>query len=235
LGHKFVFYLNASEISDAAVRFGRAESHHISAVLRLAAGSVVEAVDGEGTLYGVRLEKLQRGSWWGSILRREVQESQAPLPVSLALPCLKGERWEVALEAACEMGIKEVWLTDYHKAVVKWSKGRTERAQRKAIEALKQSGGSRMTRIQGPLALAQLVCETRAGEIWFADADGEVLPVIADAGLFIIGPEAGLDAEELDLLAKFRARRFSLGKRRLRSETAAVAALAQAARMLKKP
>jgi len=227
--HQFLFYADPEAVQDDKVLFDRRESHHISDVLRAAAGAVVEATDGLGWIYRVRLAEIERGCWAGKILDKRQAEAEASLPISLALPCLKGDRWETALEAACEMGLRAVWLVDYAQAGLKWSKARLERAERKAIEALKQSHGSRLTLIQGPCSLEELLRQSDSGEIWAADASGEPLPNLRAPVLLIVGPEAGLGEAERELLQMKRSRFFSLGSRRLRAEVAAAAAIAQAA------
>lgn len=232
MAHKFIFYLAPHDVGAESACFSRAESHYISDVLRLSVGKSVEAVDGLGSRYILQLQKLDGGRWWGRIVQREITEPGVAVPISLALPCLKLDRWESALEAACELGIETVWLTHYRQAATRWSKARQERAQRKAIEALKQSRGSRLTQIRGPLSLAQLLSSADFVAVWMADPDGEALPPIAAGSLLIIGPAAGLHPEEDAILRANRVRCFSLGKRRLRSEIASVAALAQAARMV---
>jgi 16S rRNA (uracil1498-N3)-methyltransferase len=183
-------------------------------------------------MYRVKLATRQKGCWIGEILDKRLVEAQAPLPVSLALPCLRGDRWETALETACELGVREVWLVDFAQSALRWSKSRRERAERKAIEALKQSGGSRLTLIQGPCSLEELVAQPDAGEIWAAHASGDPLPDLRAPVLLLIGPEAGFAEAEIKFLNRKHARFFTLGSRRLRTEIAATVALAQAASRL---
>ena len=227
--HQFLFYADPEAVQVDEIIFDRRESHHISDVLRTAAGATIEVTDGLGWIYRVKLTSAEKGRWAGQILEKRQAEAGAPLPISLALPCLKGDRWENALEAACEMGLSAVWLMDFAQASLSWSKARRERAERKAIEALKQSGGSRLTLIQGPCGLEELLRQSNAGEIWTAEASGEPLPDLRAPILLIIGPEAGLGAAERELLKVKQSRLFSLGSRRLRAEVAAVAAISQAA------
>ncbi len=183
-------------------------------------------------MYRVKLATREKGCWIGEILDKRLVEAAAPLPVSLALPCLRGDRWEIALEIGCELGIREVWLVDFAQSALRWSKSRRERAERKAIEALKQSGGSRLTVIQGPCSLEELIAQADAEEILAADASGDPLPHLRVPVLLIIGPEAGLAEAEIKFLQMKHAGFFSLGSRRLRTEVAATVALVQAASRL---
>lgn len=225
--HKFTFYVEPSRFQSEQVQFSRAESHHLSSVLRMKRGDQVEAVDGKGYIYSIQLLHREAGCWRGRILSRRLHEVTTPIPACIALPCLKGDRWEIALDAACEMGIQEVWLVDFKSASITWTKARQERAKRKAVEALKQSVGGRLTEILGPATLPGVIEACPTTPIWLADPTGGVMPASLETPLIVVGPEAGLHPEEEEYLTSKRVHRFSLGKRRLRSEIAVVAALTQ--------
>ncbi|RJP81323.1 MAG: RsmE family RNA methyltransferase [Candidatus Zixiibacteriota bacterium] len=226
MGHQFRFYLDPAAIEGLEVRFDPGESHHLSGVLRRGTGAEIEATNGLGELFAVRLTGKWGGQWHGEIVERTAAPEAELLPLALALPCLKGDRWELALEAACELGTGEVWLVDYRQAAVAWSPARADRARRKAVEALKQSGGTRLTRILGPCRPADLLQIFPGEQIYLADAEGQPLEGIQTPALLVVGPEAGWSGEEEALFRQAGAKRFSLGSRRLRSEIASIAALA---------
>lgn len=225
-----MFYLDPAEIQGDSGRFSPEESHHMSGVLHLRGNELIEATDGEGKIYAVQLAWREGGCWIGRILSCNVHEAEAPLPVSIALPCLKSDRWQMALEAACEMGVDEVWPVDFKRAALKWTANRLAKARRRAIEVLKQSGGSRLTRIREPLSLWETLHRGSFTGIWLAHPEGTPLSSISAGALLIVGPEAGFNPEEEEeVLSQFGVKRFRLGSRRLRSEVALVAALSQAA------
>lgn len=228
MSHKFIFFLNPEDVSSDSATFSRAESHHLD-VLRQGAGCQVEAIDGCGRRYCLQLDEKQGGLWRGAILSQEMTEPAAPLPISLALPCLKAERWESALEAACEMGIERVVLTEYRQAVVSWTDARLDKARRKAVEALKQSGGSRLTEITGPLNLTELLNVVGGLNVYLTEKEAEAFTGIMAPAMILVGPEAGFHPEEESVLKAAGVQRFNLGKRRLRSEIACIAALSHAA------
>lgn len=225
--HTFVFYLAPSDIQDHQVVFSRAESHHIRAVLRLTRGDRITATDGQGSHYSIRLTEYKAGQWQGEIEHREKDESAPVMPLCLALPCLKGDRWEIALEAACEMGVQEIGLVDYRNAALSWTLPRVQRAQRKAIEALKQSGGGCLTLVEKSSSLEAFLAKHPDLPIYSAKASGQPLLSVRFPVLLIVGPEADLHPEEESLLKTRQAQYFSLGPRRLRSEIAVLIAMAQ--------
>jgi 16S rRNA (uracil1498-N3)-methyltransferase len=229
VNHKFIFYLDPDGISKESAIFSPEESHHLSGVLRKVAGCEVEAVDGCGYRYRIQLLHKKDQRWVGAILSGEKVEQSAPQPLWLALPCLKSERWEMALEGACELGIQGIYLTHYQNAAASWTTNRIIKARRKAIEALKQSGGSCLTGIIGPLSIQELLIANPSLNVYLADSSGPAMVNLQVPALLLIGPEAGIHVEEEALLKQVNHYRFNLGKRRLRSEIACVAALAQAA------
>jgi RsmE family RNA methyltransferase len=229
LNHNFTFYIEPDGISGNTAVFSPEESHHISGVLRRDTGCEVEAVDGHGIRYRIRLFQKNEHCWEGEILSREKGESSAPMDLRLALPCLKHDQWEVALEAACALGIQGIYLIDFKNAALRWTPPRVTKAKKKAIEALKQSGGSLLTEIAGPFWLRELHTESRNLNVYLADKSGPALSKLTCPALLLIGPEAGFDEEVKGVLRQWNLSRFNLGTRRLRSEVACITALAQAA------
>jgi RsmE family RNA methyltransferase len=103
------------------------------------------------------------------------------------------------------------------------------KTKRKAIEALKQSGGSLLTEIAGPFSLRELMTKTQDLNVYLADKSGPALSVLTCPALLFIGPEAGFDEEDEGVLRQRCLSRFNLGTRRLRSEIAGLVALSHAA------
>lgn len=227
MSHRFLFYIDSADISGDKVRFNRSESHHMRGVLRLEQRTQVEATDGLGYIYRIQLAESAGGHQFGKILEKYLEEPRAPLPILIAVPCLKGGRWEIAVEAACEMGVEAIYPVDFLRAVLKWIPSRIEKIKRKAVEIMKQSGGSRLTEIKEPRALQPLIEQECFAEIWLADPGGGFLSEVRKGTLLIVGPEAGLDEKEEEYLTEVNVQRFNLGSRRMRSEMAAVVSLAQ--------
>ncbi|MFH1863147.1 MAG: RsmE family RNA methyltransferase [bacterium] len=223
--HQFVFYANPEQIQGSRICFDAFESRHIN-VLRLQKGAEIRVVDGKGRLFTVQLDSYCDNQWRGFIHDSRIHESSAPAPLSLALPCLKGEHWGIALEAACEIGIHEIFLVDYQNSAVHWTEARLEKARRKALEALKQSGGSHLTHVSGPFSLTELITGWKSA-ILVADSSGGECESVPESALLIIGPEAGLHEQEIEALKKRKSVFIRFGDRRLRSEISAIVAVSQ--------
>jgi 16S rRNA (uracil1498-N3)-methyltransferase len=226
MGHRFTFYTESAGVEGGWVHFDRAESHHIGRVLRSCIGQVIRATDGKGSILSVQLEKMVDGCWTGRVLSRIEEEPAAPLLMTVGLPCLKAERWLIALEACCEFGIRTIYPVNFELSVSQWTSTRVDKARRKSVEILKQAGGSLLTRIEEPIALTELLDREDFSEILLADPEGEKMDTLADDALVIVGPEAGFSPREEELFHKVNARRLALSSRRLRSEIAVIAVIA---------
>ncbi|MBU0518596.1 RsmE family RNA methyltransferase [bacterium] len=233
MSHQYLFYIDRVDQQNGIVLFDAEESHHITNVLRKADGSRIEATDGRGWKYAIQLDATQPKRCKGIILEKQFIEMDAPLPVQIGIPCLKGDRWQTIVEVSAEIGVSAICPLEFEQAQVQWSEAKLEKARRKAREALKQSGGCYLTGITEPFTLHRAVSRDDFSRVYYADSEGEPLGSIEPQSLLVIGPEAGFSARESRLLMDAGARRFSLGHRRLRSEVAAIAAVAQAQQQFK--
>ena len=90
------------------VRFDAAEAHHLRRVLRLRSGAVVEATDGTGRLYTVRLVGLDAEGGWGTIEGRAEPGRESPCAITLAQAILKGDRMSWLVQKATELGVARI-------------------------------------------------------------------------------------------------------------------------------
>jgi 16S rRNA (uracil1498-N3)-methyltransferase len=224
--HGYRFYLPPHRIEGDTARFDPAESHHMKAVLRLSFGDEIEATDGRGNLFRIRLDHWEDRAVVGKILQGNEVETRSPAPIEVALPCLKGDRWRIAVEGVCDLGVHAVRLVHFHRSQARWTPIKADKAERKAVEILKQSSGCRLTAVHHPVALSDLLEQTSFPEVIVADQNGQPPEKVPEGSLVIIGPEVGFSREEDERLNSARCRRFRFGSRRLRSEIAAITAAA---------
>ncbi len=148
--------------------------------------------------------------------------------VGLAIGILESrERMEFALEKATELGI-----TDFYPIACEFSQKKTlalERLQAKAIAAVKQCKRSRVTVIHPPMKVEDVLNNSSNwSKIILADMEGieSKSDTQGASTLVFIGTEGGFSPKELVALrSDSRTVRLYLGERRLRAETAAIAAL----------
>jgi 16S rRNA (uracil1498-N3)-methyltransferase len=205
--------------------------HYLADVLRLAPGAPLEVFDGQGGTYDAAFEG---GEWIALGPRREVPPPAARVWLAFALS--KGEKPELVVQKATELGVSRLLPFQAGRSVVRLDPGRAaERARRWrriAEEAARQCGRSEVPQVSVPGTLVGALSAAPAGfaKILLHAGDGEGLGALcipgAEGFLAVVGPEGGLTAAEVDAARAAGCRLGSLGPRILRAETAAIAAAA---------
>jgi 16S rRNA (uracil1498-N3)-methyltransferase len=210
-------------------------AHHLLRVLRRRPGDPVELFDGTGVVARARLvagDARRCTVEVESILEGDGGES--PLAVHLGLALLRGERMDVALQKACELGVARITLLDTTRVEVRLDGKRLENRLRHwqgvLVHAAQQSGRARLPELFGPVSLLAF-CEGLAddGPRLVLDPEGTPLAPTAEPparAVLVTGPEGGLAPEDLAALDDAGFRPTALGPRVLRAETAPLAGLA---------
>ena len=232
------FYAPPEALVGETIRLSVEESHHLMRVLRLNVGDEVSVFDGCGNEYRCRYVTAQGKQ---ALLERFATLDYAvesPLALTLVQGLAKGEKFDFIVQKATELGVMRIvpLLSDYAdvKLNVQQTEKRLERWQRISLEALKQCGRRTLVDISEPLTLGEVLQNTdeTALRLYFNERGGMSLQAaIADAQpdqavLAFIGPEGGWSEAEIDLLNRHDCQAVSLGRRILRTETAAIVALA---------
>jgi 16S rRNA (uracil1498-N3)-methyltransferase len=216
-------------------------AHHAREVLRLRAGASVRVFDGAAHEWDAVLEEVSRRTVSARLLHAVEPRPESPLGLCLAMAVLKGDRMELVIQKATELGVAAIWpiVTDRTDAVARPAlKGsRSERWERVASGAAEQCGRATVPHVAPTVTLEALVERP-----W----DGARAALLETAGhpplpslpidpalplLLLVGPAGGFEAAEASALREAGFLAASLGPRILRAETAAVAAvsIAQAA------
>ena len=229
-------------ISSAAIKNDDAlvtgdELHHLRDVLRLREGDQVTLIDERGRKIGGRIESINAS---GAAIRIDrIEEPRIAPRLILALAIIKGPRMDFAIEKAVELGVSEVWPLLCERCVVRDpGRERIARWRRLAIAAGKQSLAARTVEIASPIEFADLPNRVpRAMLPLICQAQAPPLASLArratDAGILIAcGPEGDFTPSEVSTAELAGFLRAGLGGQRLRTETAALAALAIAGSIL---
>lgn len=211
-------------------------AHYLQRVLRRRPGDPVIAFDGEGV--SARGEVLAAGGR-GCRVRLDApyaDDLDSPLGTLLLLALLKGDRMDTALQKACELGVDGIQLISTRRSEVKLDGKRLDNRMRHWAGVLRhaamQSGRSRLPALHAPVALATAVTDLPEGLRLVMDPEGASLDGLVDADVpvtqvtFATGPEGGFDATDLEVLDDAGFRRWRLGPRVLRAETAPLTGLA---------
>jgi 16S rRNA (uracil1498-N3)-methyltransferase len=212
-------------------------AHRFFRVLRLPAGTIVELFDGAGRIARGTLEPP------GELVDIELRAASDPLPpLVVAQAVTKTEKLELVVQKGTELGASAFLLVDCARSHVHLgdrAPKRRERLQRVAEDAARQSGRVSVPSIEGPVRIAEVCERVRAfpgvAALGVLSAEAPLTEVLAAdperaaRGLFVvIGPEGGLDDSEVRALEGAGVAGVRLGAHVLRTETAALAALAAA-------
>jgi len=230
------FYAPPDAFRRGNISFSEEETHHLATVLRIREGDEFFVTDGFGKLFRCRLEKGRSEYASASIISEEESISQPTIRICLAMGILKNKQMEIALDWSTQLGIVEFvpLLANFSEHEMGTEGAYLERFQKIAIRAIKQSKSVWLPEISEKSSLAEFL-KFRAKDfdgLLYADISGvPSLPkrmAVPETKLaIIIGPEGGLSSAEQAELTEYGAIPFSLGHARLRSETAAVLAVAK--------
>jgi 16S rRNA (uracil1498-N3)-methyltransferase len=228
-------HVAASLAPGARVRLPRDAAAHVTRVLRLGAGDALTLFNGDGADYPARIAALGRGAIEAEVTGRADPHPESPLAVTLVQGIARAERMDLVLQKATELGVAAVVPVAAARSVVRLdaaSRGRKlEHWRGIAIAACEQCGRARLPEVASPRTLGEFLAEPARSRTRILLAPGAERSVAAAARgaasvELLVGPEGGLEDGErrAALAAGFFACR--LGPRVLRSETAAIAALA---------
>ena len=202
------------------------EFHHSIRVVRVRVGEEVELFDRAGNAAHGVVETIERDR--AVIAARDPLPSrESPLAIHLAMAVIQLEKFELVLQKATELGVKTIipLVTDRVELRPERYSGKLERWNKIVFEAVKQCGRAVVPAIEPPATFDEMLARSGTMILFDADAESEPLSGLHEVTI-LIGPEGGWSEEEL---ARARDRKVlvqRLGPRRLRAETAAIAAVA---------
>lgn len=206
------------------------ESVHCARVLRLKEGDEIETVDGAGYSYTCRITKASPKGVEVEILeRREEPKNWGPRLTLAVAPTKNADRMEWLVEKAVELGIEEIVLLKCEHSERKVMK--LDRVTRIMVSAMKQSLKASMPVLRGPVPIADFLGESRDKDA--CRVFGYCSPSVErqDFGdvykpnenlIIMIGPEGDFSPVEVAEAIKAGFVPVTLGKSRLRTETAAL-------------
>ena len=249
------FYAAPEAIGESAIHLSRDESHHLARVLRLHAGDEAFAFDGCGREYRCRVAASDAHQARLEVIEALTDRVESPLDLTLGQALAKGEKFDLIVQKATELGVRRIAPLVTENTDVRLSderaEKRAERWRRIALEALKQSSGRRLVEIPQPMALVDFLDSitpgkglrtptTRAADerpappalLVFSERGGasinEALGQTSHAQpvFACVGPEGGWSEVEIEGFVARGASFVTLGPRTLRAETAALVAVA---------
>jgi 16S rRNA (uracil1498-N3)-methyltransferase len=228
------FYLAGPLRAGGAAELSEDAAHHAVHVLRIRQDEPVVLFDGRGGEYDARIASMERLRVRLDVLGHRDVERELPLRVGLVQGMSSGERMDFTVRKAVELGVAEIWPVLAESSVAR-PKGdraasRVEHWRRVVISACEQCGRNRLPVVH-PIgaakdyrddSAAQKLLLSPRSDLRFTDA----AKTNNGAVILAAGPEAGFSADEEAAFLRAGFVPVRLGARVLRTETAALAALA---------
>jgi 16S rRNA (uracil1498-N3)-methyltransferase len=227
------FHLDAPLRAGGVCTLSEDAAHHAVHVLRLREGDDVTLFNGRGGEFAARIASMQRLRISIDLLQHRAIERESPLRITLVQGVSAGERMDSTVRKAVELGVAEVQPVLAARSVARPKGDRAENRrshwQKIVIAACEQCGRNRVPEVQALVSLDDYQPASGTTKILLSPASELPLSKLSTADNRIVlaaGPEAGFTEEEEARLVQAGFVPTSLGPRVLRTETAAVAALA---------
>ncbi len=209
---------------------------HASRVLRLTVGDYATLFSGDGYDYLCELITLTKSTVTAQVISKTDVDSESPLNITLLQAISSGDRMDYTIQKAVELGVNQIQPINSQRSLVKLSGERAEKRkehwQNVVISACEQSGRAIVPKVNSPITLANWLSHnplqaesTRITLSPIATQTLQDLPTPTGDIYLLIGAEGGLTQDEIDLANSQGFKPVQLGKRILRTETAALAAV----------
>jgi 16S rRNA (uracil1498-N3)-methyltransferase len=218
--------------SNSTLVLAEAQSHYLSKVLRMQAGRELIIFNGEGGEYNAEISAVNKKHVEVTIKDFSAENRQSHLQLELAIGVSRGERMDWVLQKATELGVTKITPLMTERTEVKLGGERADKKmehwQQILISACEQCQRNILPELSEPKQYSDWITQCQS-ELKFVlhHRDNQGLPhdKSTQSVALLIGPEGGLDDDEI---AQAIAQGFSpltLGPRVLRTETAPVAAI----------
>lgn len=228
------FFVDEDVSEEVVLRGERA--HQIANVLRLKPGEQISLVRND-VESRVVLESVDAAAVRGRCIAKHAVEAEPRVHLTLALPILRGDRTEEVIEAVTQLGVSRIVPFVSARSVVRsLAPAKRERWVRVAREAAETARRGRVPVIDEPREWSRLfdALDSPVLVAWESEALVKLEEAFPQAGQLslVIGPEGGIGPDEIELALRHDATIVSLGRRNLRSETAAITAVARVMALL---
>lgn len=228
------FYTPEANSEAKEITLNTEETRHLRDVLRLRAGDKINVFDGAGSEFLCRIREIGKKETAIEIIEKVAPAApESALELTLAVALLKGEKFDLVVQKACELGVSRIVPLVTKRADVKLkdqkeTEKKLERWRKIVIESSKQCGRARLMKIETPVLFAGFANEANADSLFFSERNGTSFenflagkPQIKQVTA-VIGSEGGWDDAEIEMASANNFHIITLGGRILRAETAAI-------------
>jgi 16S rRNA (uracil1498-N3)-methyltransferase len=237
-------YVDVALMPGGVVELPPDTASHLARVLRARVGDEVILFNGDGREFYGAIETLRGSRVAASVGEGRPVDRESPLGISLVQCVPRGDRMDFIVQKATELGVARIVPVLSQRSVVRLDK---DQAQSKAahwravaVSACEQCGRNRLPAIEAAQPLLNYLGDSAPGTglrlVFEPEADSHPRATVpearrpADIGIaaveIAIGPEGGFAGDELEAFRVAGFSKVALGPRVLRTETAAIAAVA---------
>jgi 16S rRNA (uracil1498-N3)-methyltransferase len=218
---------------DQSIQLSPQAMQHVVKVLRLQSNDPVILFNGDNVEYHGILEIKDKRTAFVNIQEKIFASRESPLKIHLAQGIARGEKMDLIIQKAVELGVHEITPLFTIRCNVKLDQDRMIKRiahwQQIAISAAEQCGRNQITQINTPLDLPVFVKNVQIEHKFILShhSDKSLKTITNDfkTCTLLVGPEGGFSAEELALAQHHHFLPVLLGPRILRTETAALVAV----------
>ena len=227
------FFVDRELISDTSVTLLGDDAYHIARALRMAVGDEINVSDGCGRELVCRLTKIRDGECTADIIAEGEKNAESPVDITLFMAMPKGDKLEVVVQKAVELGAVSVVPFESERCIKRPSPEKaaklTERLSRIAREAAKQCGRSRLPEVGALISLLDMTNRLKSFDLslFCYENEGEktLKKVLEESRTVktvavIVGAEGGFSPAEAERIKAAGGISVGLGPRILRCETA---------------
>lgn len=205
-------------------------ANHVGRVLRMQSGQTIKLFNGDGHDYTATLTEISKKQVQAIIEQQQQVETESPLTLHLAQGISRGDKMDFTLQKSVELGVTEITPLFTERCGVKLAGERLEKKhqqwQKIVISACEQSGRAYVPIVHPPIKLSDFL-QQKTEQLKLnlhprATTNIKTLAKPEQGVRFIIGPEGGLDDNEIQQALEAGYQEILLGPRVLRTETAAL-------------
>lgn len=225
-------------IHDENILLEGSGAHHLITVLRKKIGEEIILFDGDNAEYHTVINQIDKKRLWLTLKCKKNINRESPLSIHLIQAISKGDRMDWVVQKAVELGVARITPVITQHGAVKLDAERmakkVEHWQNIAVSACEQCGRNYVPKIEAIVTFSDLFQEKmlESSEKWILHPEQGKIPLSpplkkgGNAITLLIGPEGGFSSEEVQKACSAGYQAMSLGPRILRTETAAITAIA---------
>ncbi len=226
-------YVNQPLTSNQSIELDDDNGHYVRTVLRLKMGDAIILFNGNGGEYIGELGEVSRKSVWVGIKSKSERSVESPLHINLGLGISRGDRMDLTVQKAVELGVNRITPLMTERCVVQLKgdkqQQRLQHWQKIVQHAAEQTGRTVLPNLAEVVLLPNWVANELGLKVFldpYADTSLAQLQPDEMTVTLLTGPEGGFSDKERIIAKAAGFIPVRLGSRILRTETASIAALA---------